>query len=93
MSDIPPARPVAATFENEFLPVRAKLLEVAAALDRLDRGAGELDEAAAARRALLVDAVQLLAQSCDATHTDRAERLQLLFSRAYDADWRQAFEV
>ena len=34
---MPNSRTARAVFDEEFLPIRAKLLEVAAALDRLDR--------------------------------------------------------
>ena len=44
--------------EQEFLPIRAKILEVAAALDRLDRASGSV--ASDARRAQLQAAIQVL---------------------------------
>ena len=46
---MPNARKIAEVFDQEFLPTRAKILEVAAALDRLDRASGSL--AADSRRA------------------------------------------
>ena len=65
-----------------FLEARSKLLDLAATLDRLDRGDGT---AAAAdprlekiRQALLT----LLEQE-----PGRAERVQQIFSLAYDPDW------
>ncbi len=75
-------------FEQEFLPTRAKLLEVAAALDRIDRagyGGGDGD----ARRTQLQAAIQILLRPED----DRAEQLQLIFSRHYDNDWRDKFRM
>ena len=71
-----------------FLEVRAKLLEVAATFDRIDRG-GTLDDAAQAKRDLLRQATEILL-SGDA---DRAERLQQLFSRDYESDWRQSMGI
>jgi hypothetical protein len=70
-------------FEQEFLPIRAKLLEVAAALDRLDRAPGSL--AADPRRTQIQAAIQVLLRPED----DRAEQLQLIFSRPYETDWRE----
>jgi hypothetical protein len=72
-------------FEQEFLPIRAKLLEVAAALDRVDRAGGSLS--AEPRRTQVQAAIQVLLRPED----DRAEQLQLIFSRPYEDDWREKF--
>lgn len=80
-------RKSAAVFEQEFLPVRAKILEVASALDRLDRADGSL--ATDARRAKIQAAIQVLLRPED----DRAEQIQLIFSRPYEGDWRKKFGV
>jgi hypothetical protein len=74
-------------FEQEFLPIRAKLLEVAASLDRLDRSSGSLE--AEAKRRQLQAAIQVLLRPED----DRAEQIQLIFSRPYDEDWRTKLEM
>jgi hypothetical protein len=68
-----------------FLEMRCKVLEVAASLDRLDRseanGAGSgdprIDKLKQAFRVLLDD------------RPDRAERVQMIFSRDYDPNWRK----
>ncbi len=75
--------------DREFLEIRAKILEVAAALDRLDRAEG--DVGGDPRMKLIGDAINLIA----AKQSDpvRAEKIQLLFSREYDAKWLEAFEV
>jgi hypothetical protein len=71
--------------DREFLEVRARLLQIAAVLDRLDR-AGDSVEAdpriEKIRRALAI---------LESTSGQRAERIQLLFSRAYEPDWRERF--
>ncbi len=75
-----------------FLEVRAKLLEVAATLDRIDRAADDgapLSDAAAQRRQKLNEAIRLLLSE----GPDRAERLQLLFSRKYETTWRQEMQI
>jgi hypothetical protein len=67
-------------FEHEFLPLRAKLLEAAAALDRVDRSGGADDDP---RMTRLREALAMLLQSEGA----RAEQLQMIFSRTYQEDW------
>jgi hypothetical protein len=73
--------------EQEFLPARAKILEVAAALDRLDRAEGST--ATDSRRAQLQAAIQVLLRPED----DRAEQIQLIFSRQYKGEWREKFGI
>jgi len=81
------ATPMAApaVLDREFLEVRAKLLELAATFDRLDRGGGAPTDD---RRIKLVK--QGLKVLLDETG-DRAEQIQLLFSRPYDDDWQKEF--
>ena len=83
-------------FDENFLSIRAKLIEVAAMLDREDRAAAVADDQAAAttaedpRRERVEQAIALLQRGATAPG-QRAERLQQLFSRPYDPDWRQQF--
>jgi len=77
---------------ESFLDVRAKLLEVAATLDRIDRSADEeesLSPAAQGQREQVDAAIQILLSQ----GPDRAERLQKLFSRDYDSSWRQDMKL
>ncbi|MDB4331741.1 hypothetical protein OAA27_01590 [bacterium] len=77
---------------GSFLEIRAKLLEVAATLDRVDRALDQgetLEGDAAACRAKLDDSIRILLTS----DPDRAERLQRLFSREFSDAWRQEFEI
>lgn len=76
---------------ESFLEVRAKLLEVAATLDRIDRASEltPLGDEAGQKRALLGEAVNILL----ADDQQRAARLQQLFSREYESDWRQQFGI
>ena len=73
---------------QDFLQIRAKLLEAAAGLDRIDRATGPLP-AGDRRRDLLAEAAAIVA----GIEPDRAERLQLLFSRAYDGQWREQYKL
>ncbi|MFK8110733.1 MAG: hypothetical protein AB8B91_00940 [Rubripirellula sp.] len=79
--------------EESFLEVRAKLLEVAATLDRIDRAADDagapLTEDLQPQRSRVDDAIRI----CLSEGPDRAERLQKLFSRQYDSEWRSKMDV
>jgi hypothetical protein len=68
--------------EREFLEIRARLLHVAASLDRLDRAEGSV--AADPRLEKIRQALAILV----AGEAGRAEKIQLLFSRPYDPDWK-----
>ncbi len=80
-------RTVDAVLEQEFLPLRARILEIAAGLDRLDRAAG--DRGRDQRRERLEQAIRLLLEGAPS----RAEQVQLLFSREYDDGWRKEFGI
>ena len=71
--------------DREFLGMRAKILEVAASMDRMDRADGSVDSDP--RVALISQAVDILSSS----EPKKAERLQMLFSREYDENWKQTF--
>jgi hypothetical protein len=71
---------------REFLDVRCRILDVAAALDRLARSEGTVADDP--RYARLREALQAVLD----TPEDRAERVQMIFSRAYDEGWQKGFE-
>jgi hypothetical protein len=73
--------------DREYLELRAKALELAASFDRLDRAAG--DTSADPRRRKLAAALHVLL----GTEGDRAERIQLIFSREYQADWQARYQL
>ncbi|MCH1493701.1 MAG: hypothetical protein L7U72_00620 [Rubripirellula sp.] len=78
--------------DGTFLEVRAKLLEVAATLDRIERAqgdSGDFNHQSTQRRKKLDQAVEILLSSGN----DRAERLQKLFSREYEDAWRDDFGI
>ena len=70
----------------EFLPMRAKILEIAASLDRIDRAEGE---AAGIELEKLQTALRILLEA----EGDRAEQVQLLFSLDYEETWREDLEL
>jgi len=74
-------------FEQEFLPIRAKLLEVAASLDRIDRASGSLTSESRLKQ--IQNAINVLLRPDD----DRAEQVQLIFSRPFEDDWRNKLGI
>jgi hypothetical protein len=76
-----------AVLDREFLEIRARVLEIAAALDRLDRADGP--PACDPRIAAIGQALDVLRSS----DGERAERVQLIFSLPYDSSWRNALGV
>ncbi|QDS94332.1 hypothetical protein FF011L_31110 [Roseimaritima multifibrata] len=77
----------ASLLERHFLEVRARLLEVGATLDRLERASGSVTDDPRAEQ--LAEALKILTDQ----EGQRAERLQRLFSQPYDADWRTQLKV
>ncbi len=78
--------------DQEFLQVRAKILEVAAFFDRLEAA----QMAAPSHRDGDQQRLDLLRQGCGIlteSQADKAARVQLLFSREYSSDWRQALQI
>jgi len=71
--------------EREFLSLRGKIIEVAAALDRVSRKGGVCDDP---RVEQIRRSLELVAQPREAA--DRAEQVQLIFSLPYDPQWRQS---
>ncbi len=73
--------------EQEYLQVRAKILELAAFFDRLSEApASDVDP----------DKLELLQAGCrilEDGELDKAARVQLLFSREYDAQWREKYSI
>jgi hypothetical protein len=76
-----------AVLDRIYLEVRSKLLDVAACLDRVERAPLAERVETDARFKQLQDGITILASR----GSDRAERIQMLFSDAYVAHWnRQA---
>ena len=73
--------------DREFLELRAKILELAASFDRLDRADGSVRDDP--RHYKLAQAIDCLLSD----HPNRAEQIQLLFSRPYEGDWQSKLGV
>jgi len=70
--------------QREFLSLRCKIIEVAAALDRIGRAGGVCDDP---RVEQIRRSLELVSQPRETA--DRAEQVQLIFSLPYDPQWRQ----
>jgi len=81
---MPTPMTAAETLDREFLQIRCRLLEIAAAMDRIDRAAEPGKVSVDPRLSQLREAAGLLVDG----RVDRAERVQMLFSDPYDENWR-----
>ena len=70
-----------AALDTYFLEARSRLLDIAAILDRLDRGSGTVKSDP--RLEKIQHALIVLAEPADG----RAERIQTIFSLPYEASW------
>lgn len=70
---------------REFLEVRAKLLQIAATLDRIDRASGSVE--GDPRLDQIHEALEILL----GRDKDRAEQIQVIFSLPYDDTWQDKF--
>ncbi len=74
--------------DREFLIIRGKLLEVAAALDRIERGSVEPGKGSATSDQRL-DKIRETLGMLGRQGGRRAEELQMLFSLPYEPKWRK----
>ena len=74
---------------RDFLEIRAKILEVAACLDRIDRGDGSVADDP--RLAQIRAGIEAL--SADDGRGARAEQVQMIFSLPYEEGWRKKWNV
>ena len=82
-----PLLPIAANaaLDAYFHEARAKLLDVAAILDRIGRGSNAATLAKDARLMKLRQALEVLREESEG----RAERVQQMFSLEYDGKWER----
>lgn len=83
--------PLAASvvLDRVYLEVRAKLLEVAACLDRIERSDGAAAAQADPRWTQLMRGIEILTHG----RSDRAEQIQMLFSDPYVPNWNRKKET
>lgn len=80
---MPVLRDARKVLDQEMLEIRARLLELGAALDRVERCGPEAGDDP--RWNQIRQALEALASE----RTARTENIQLLFSLPYDPQWRQ----
>lgn len=73
--------PAPKVLEQSFLEMRCRLLDLAALLDRVDRGGGAGDDL---RMRQVMEGLSILLGK-----QDRAEKIQTLFSQPYDPAWER----
>ena len=72
---------------DEFMIARAKIVELAATLDRIERAEGEVEDSK--NMQLLIQGMHIL---CD-DEPEKAKRVQLLMSRQYDPNWQSQMSI
>ena len=77
--------PAATALDTYFLEARSKLLDLAAILDRIGRGADGEAVALDPRLGRIRQALEVLLDESG----ERAERIQHIFSLEYDPDWER----
>jgi hypothetical protein len=77
--------PAGKALDAFFLEARCKILDLAAILDRIERGKDAAGLTGDQRLRRIAEAVELLRCS----GSDRAERVQQVFSLDYDPEWKR----
>ncbi len=74
-----------AVLTREQFKIRAKLIEIAAILDRIDRAGG--DVAHDARMLEIQKSLKVL--SAENGSSDRSAQIQMIYSREFDSQWKK----
>lgn len=82
---MPTLQQASQVLDRHYLEMRCEILDLAAALDRIERSAHAEQVADDPRLKLILQGIEILKSS----GTDRAERIQLLFSDQYDPKWTE----
>lgn len=77
--------PAQTVLDRHYLEIRCSILDLAAMLDRIERSADAPSQMADARMKLIREGIETLLSS----GSDRAERVQLLFSDEYVEGWNR----
>lgn len=81
---MPTLQQASQVLDRHYLEMRCGILDLAATLDRIERAANADQVSDDPRLKLIREGIEILCSS----GTDRAERIQLLFSDQYDPDWK-----
>ena len=74
--------------DREYLEIRGKILELSASLDLLERAEGCVNEDN--RMSLIRQGLQILLQDANES---KASQIQMLFSRVFEDNWREKFNL
>jgi hypothetical protein len=74
-----------AVLDREFLAIRSRLVDLAAALDRVQRGSGSAAEDP--RMVKILRSLEVVRQD----QLGRAEQVQMIFSLPYNPQWQGQF--
>lgn len=77
-------RPARQILDDHFLEARCRLLDLAAILDRIDRGADAASLEDDPRMQQLREGLSVLLKD-----SDRARKVQMVFSLPYNAEWQR----
>ena len=72
---------------DDFMIARARIVELAATLDRIERATGDVEDST--NMQLLIQGMHIL---CD-DEVEKAKRVQLLMSRQYDPKWQAQMSI
>ena len=72
---------------DDFMIARARIVELAATLDRIERATGDVEDST--NMQLLIQGMHIL---CD-DEVEKAKRVQLLMSRQYDPKWQSQMSI
>ena len=86
--NIPVPLDAEAVLTREQFKIRAKLIELAAIFDRIDRAEGSVDDDL--RMVEIRESISVLA--AENNDSGRAERIQMIYSREFDPNWQQDLE-
>ena len=79
------AQTAISVLDRHYLEIRCELLNLAATLDRIERQSGAEAALTDPRMKEIREGLRILSE----TGTDRAERIQLLFSDPYQPGWNE----
>ncbi len=88
-----PTRDASAVLDREFLVTRSLILNLAAALDRLDRAPVHHDGVHHAPPDRRIAQIRQALEALQEPGADRAETVQRLFSLDYDPEWMANLQV
>ena len=72
---------------DDFMIARARIVELAATLDRIERATGDVEDST--NMQLLIQGMHIL---CD-DEVEKAKRVQLLMSRQYEPKWQAQMSI